>query len=181
LAAQLASLCILPAIDSIQTIMSQVAIITGGASGMGLEVAKVLAAKGNWILHLFDMNESAGEAAAASLSNATFHKVNVIDYASISSAFEKVFVSAGRLDFVFANAGIVERHSFYERPEPNGTKPPPEPNVLSLTINLNGVILTTWLAVHYFRLSPHKGKGASIVMTASCGGLVSTLSSKFAS
>lgn len=42
---------------------------------MGFEVAKALARRGGWHLHLLDFNEEGGWQAAAELENATYHKV----------------------------------------------------------------------------------------------------------
>jgi NAD(P)-dependent dehydrogenase (short-subunit alcohol dehydrogenase family) len=137
---------------------------------MGLAVATALARQGGWHLHLLDLNVERGEEAAKSLGPSTqFHKTNVTSYASLASIFDKVFKSDRRIDLVFANAGIVERDNFYaEHPTDD---PPPEPNQLSIDINLKAVVTTSYLAQHYFRRSPGKGKGMSLVMTASCGGL----------
>ncbi|KAF2840345.1 3-beta-hydroxysteroid dehydrogenase [Patellaria atrata CBS 101060] len=151
--------------------MSKVALITGGASGMGLAVATALSKRGNWTVHLVDLNETAGKEAVSSLPNSHFHRTDVTSYSSLGATFETAFKTAGRLDFVFANAGIVERDNFYEIQQSQGTSPPNPPNQLSIDINLKAVVNTSFLALHYFRLSPHKGKGASLVMTASCGGL----------
>jgi len=135
---------------------------------MGLAVAEALAYAGGWTLHLLDLNAERGTSAASSLPDAHFHQTDVNSYLSLSSTFDAVFNSASRIDFVFANAGIVERDNFYAV---HAQSPPPEPNQLSIDINLKGVVNTTYLAQHYFRLSPGKGKGCSLVMTASCGGL----------
>ncbi|CAG9991495.1 unnamed protein product [Clonostachys byssicola] len=150
---------------------SKVAIITGGCSGMGLETANRLAQTGKWKLHLLDFNPAAAKTALEAIPGAKVHHVNVTSYDNLASVFQSVFDAEGQIDFVFANAGIVERHSFYEKQTTQGSQPPPAPNTLTLDINLTAVISTTYLALHYFRLSPHKGQGASIVMTASCGGL----------
>jgi NAD(P)-dependent dehydrogenase (short-subunit alcohol dehydrogenase family) len=148
------------------------AFITGGVSGMGLAVAEALASRSDeeWDLHLIDLNEIAGKTVVSSLKNAHFHKTNVTDYNSLVSAFESAFSTSGRIDFVFANAGIVERDNFYEKHDLS--KPPPPPNQLSIDINLKAVVNTCYAALHYFRKSAKQdGPGPALVMTASCGGL----------
>jgi NAD(P)-dependent dehydrogenase (short-subunit alcohol dehydrogenase family) len=136
---------------------------------MGLETARLLSAKG-WTLHIFDMNKEAGTKVAQELPKATFHQVDATKWESLSTAFDNVFNTAGTIDFVFANAGIVERDNFYATID---ARPPPPVNQLSIDINYKAVVDTAYLAQHYFRSSPHKGKDAALVMTASCGALVS--------
>jgi NAD(P)-dependent dehydrogenase (short-subunit alcohol dehydrogenase family) len=138
---------------------------------MGLAVAKALAAQGNWHVHLLDINEERGKIAAKDIgSDAQFHKTNVTSYESLSKTFHTITNSTNRLDFVFANAGVVERWNFYQE---NTTSPPPEPDMISIDIDLKSVVSTVYLAQHYFRLSKpsYKSGTQSIVMTASCGGL----------
>ena len=144
---------------------------------MGLAVAKVLADKG-WRCVLLDMNAEAGAAAVASVPNSDFITTNVTSWDSLSSAFDASFEKHGTLDFVFANAGIVERDNFYEKPAAGiwEGRIPPRPNQSSIDVNLKAVIDTSYLAQHYFRLSPHHGRNACLVMTASVGGLVSNAS-----
>jgi NAD(P)-dependent dehydrogenase (short-subunit alcohol dehydrogenase family) len=115
------------------------------------------------------MNPTTGTAAAASIPKATFHQCNVTDYASLSAAFEAQHKAHKQLDFVFANAGIVEKDSFYATHD-TGSAPPPPPNMLSIDIDLKAVVATAWLALHYFRLNTGI-RGGSLVMTSSVGGL----------
>jgi NAD(P)-dependent dehydrogenase (short-subunit alcohol dehydrogenase family) len=138
---------------------------------MGLAVAEALSARGDWSLHLIDVNEERGAAVEKSVKGAQFHKADITSYASLASVFEKVHKAENRLDFVFANAGIVERWNFYE--EHSGEGPPPEPDQLSIDIDLKSVVSTTYLAQHYFRLSKesYQSGNQALVMTASCGGL----------
>ncbi|KAL9079603.1 MAG: hypothetical protein Q9157_001540 [Trypethelium eluteriae] len=136
---------------------------------MGLAVARALADRGGWILHIIDINAKIGEKVATTLSNSTFHAANVYNYGALASAFQTIFNSSGRcLDFVFANAGVIEQADFYAQ-HPEIDEPPPDPDLLSIDVDLKGVILTSYLALHYFRKSPHKGEGANLIMTASCG------------
>ncbi|KAF2102909.1 3-beta-hydroxysteroid dehydrogenase [Rhizodiscina lignyota] len=147
---------------------SKVALITGGASGMGLEVARSLSSEG-WRLSILDMNQESGEKVAKSL-DAKFYKVNVTNYDELADAFEATWQEHGRLDFVFANAGIAGDESFYSHPELDSKGRPKKPNLLVTAINIDGVISTCWLAQHYFRMNK-KPLGGVIVITASCGGI----------
>lgn len=135
---------------------------------MGLEVAKALARQGGWHLHLLDLNDERGKQAASEVGNATFHKVNVLDYDSLANAFQEVYDTEGRLDFVFANAGIVERFNFYESHPPG--KPPPPLDQTVIDINLKSVLNTVWIAQHYFRQSK-QSDDKNLIITASIGGL----------
>ncbi|KAK1817962.1 hypothetical protein LTR12_007596 [Friedmanniomyces endolithicus] len=132
---------------------SQSAIITGGASGMGLAVAKALASRGGWKLHLLDLRPPLED-----VENATFHKTNVLDYDSLASTFQKVFDSNGR---ELSNGFHSTKHT--QRASP----PPPDQTVID--INLKAVINTSWLAQHYFRQST-QSENKNLVMTASVGG-----------
>ena len=138
------------------------------ASGFGLNVATALVKRSNWRVHLLDLNGVSGLKAAKSLgAAATFHKVNATIYSELSRTFDDIFRAEGRLDFVFGNAGIVERFNFYEQHPAD--KPPPELDMRVVEINLKAVYTTSYLALHYFRQSPSSDR--ALVLTASCGGL----------
>ena len=147
---------------------------------MGLAVAKSLAAQGSWHVHLLDINPDRGIQATQDKDlhpHASFHKTNVSVYSDLAAAFQAVFQRHHRVDFVFANAGIIEKTNFFgQLPEVNGAgtiqngEIPPQPDLGIIDANLNGVMLTSYLALHYFRRSPDHGKGTNLVMTASCGG-----------
>ncbi|KAI1340811.1 hypothetical protein F5Y15DRAFT_414531 [Xylariaceae sp. FL0016] len=146
------------------------AVITGGASGIGLAVAQALAARGSWDIHLLDINQDAGAAAAASIS-ATFHLVDITHYPSLGLAFQRAYLAHHRLDFVFANAGIAQVGSINTRHDDIGPDVPPPPSSLVLDICLTGALSTLHLALHYFRLSPRDNADRSLCATSSSCGL----------
>ncbi|XRM42248.1 hypothetical protein ABZX51_005472 [Aspergillus tubingensis] len=150
--------------------MVLVALITGGTSGIGLDVAQQLDLTGLWKVHIIGSNLERGKAAAASLKNTTFHQADVTKYEQQGNTFQKIFNEEKRLDFVFANAGVAEDTVFFSKHE---TGIPPRPDIAGLTdINLTGAIYTSYLAMHYFRRSPEVTMGKrNLIITSSIGGL----------
>lgn len=147
---------------------SPVAIVTGGASGFGLAVATKLAETG-WQVNIFDLNNDSGKAAENEAKNIQFTRVDVTNWQSLSGAFDSVFKANGRLDFVFANAGVLPMANFYERVD---TLPPPEISQISIDINLKSVINTGYLAQHYFRANKQSNLDPVLIMTSSIAGFV---------
>lgn len=83
-----------------------VAIITGGASGLGFATAQAYIAKGARVA-LFDLNEEAGKAAAAELgANAHFCRVNVADESSVQAGIDEVLAAWGAVHIAVNCAGI---------------------------------------------------------------------------
>ncbi|PSN73638.1 NAD(P)-binding protein [Corynespora cassiicola Philippines] len=148
--------------------MSQVAIITGGASGIGLAVATSLAKKG-WHVHIVGLNEHRAQKTADEL-NGSYSRADVTDYQSLQEVFGKVFQEKGQIDFVFANAGIGETENFYAlTTDKDITCQPPGMNKM-IDTNLKAVINTSYLARHYMRQNKIKEK-ASLVINGSIAGL----------
>ncbi|EEY16311.1 3-beta-hydroxysteroid dehydrogenase [Verticillium alfalfae VaMs.102] len=160
----------MPSVPNSTDSHGRVAIITGGASGMGLAVTQRLSAQG-WVVAILDFNEKAGQEAASSIPNTVFLQTDVSSWASLSKAFDDTFERFGTIHFVFANAGIVEHANFYAVHDTTKSRIPPEPDQRVVDINLKSVINTTYLAQHYFRLSPHGGSDGVLVMTGSTGSL----------
>lgn len=83
------------------------ALITGAASGLGLEDAKRLAAEGAKVI-LTDISEEKGEAAAAEIGDAaTFFKHDVSSEDDWKAVLENVEKTHGGLDILVNNAGVV--------------------------------------------------------------------------
>jgi len=87
----------------------RVALITGGASGIGLACARAFAAAGARVV-LAARNEQAGEAAASALqregASALFVQTDVRAERSVEQLVERTVERFGRLDFAFNCAGI---------------------------------------------------------------------------
>jgi len=84
----------------------RVAIITGAASGLGAEDARVLAREGAKVV-LTDMNVALGEAVAAEIPGALFLEQDVRDEARWSAVVAETLARFGRLDTLVNNAGLV--------------------------------------------------------------------------
>jgi len=145
---------------------NKTAIVTGGAAGMGLAVAPKLIQDG-WSVTIVDLNERLGTDVAVSLGkNAAFVQADVTRYSDQVAAFETTFGAYGRIDFVFANAGIAGKADFYDAPT---SWPPEPPSMLVEDICLRGVIYTSHLAMQYMRRN--KPVGGVIVTTASAASI----------
>lgn len=98
----------------------KVAIITGGASGIGLASAKRLAEAGATIA-LCDINESKGKAAVMEIqelgAEARFYVCDVTSDSDCRLAIDNIFEDFGRIDILFNNAGIIWRKSVTELSE----------------------------------------------------------------
>jgi NAD(P)-dependent dehydrogenase (short-subunit alcohol dehydrogenase family) len=92
------------AVDLTQRLAGKVAVITGGASGIGLATAHRFAAEGATVV-IGDFNVEAGTAAAAAVGG-LFVQVDVTDEAQVNHLFDTAAETYGSVDIAFNNAGI---------------------------------------------------------------------------
>ena len=133
----------------------RVAVVTGGASGIGLATVRRLAAEGARIV-IGDLDPAAGKAAADEVGG-LFVATDVTDQVAVENLFRQAFDTYGSVDIAFNNAGI---------------SPPDDASILDTgleawrkvqEVNLTSVYLCCKAAIPYMQ---RQGKG-SIINTAS--------------
>lgn len=139
----------------------KVALVTGAGSGIGKAAALLLASEGAKVAVLSRTAEEVRQVAQQieqAGGEAAFYTADVAQPALIEQATAQVAERWGRLDIVFANAGI------------NGVWAPieeltPDEWQQTLSINLSGTFYTIKYAVPYL-----KKQGGSVIVTASVNG-----------
>lgn len=85
----------------------RVALVTGGASGLGEATVRLFAREGARVL-IADVQDERGRRVAEEIGPAAiYQRTDVRDEAAIAAAVDRVVEEFGRLDCMFANAGIV--------------------------------------------------------------------------
>jgi 3(or 17)beta-hydroxysteroid dehydrogenase len=142
-------------------VQGKVALVTGGASGLGAASARMLVREGARVA-ITDVNAEAGEALAKELGEAArFWRLDVTNEEEWTSVVDAVLGAFGRLDVVVNNAGIgiakdIERLSLREWRKEQA-------------VNLDGVFLGCKHAIRAMRQCGAKG---SIINMSSVAGLV---------
>lgn len=144
-------------------LQDKVAVITGGASGIGAATAKLFASEGAKVV-IVDLNEEKGTAFAAELKQlnkeALFVKANITIEEDVANIFKQTISTFGRVDVVFNNAGIGRVHPSHtlEYSEWRNT----------VNVDLDGVFLVARESIREML----KTGGGSIINTASMYGWV---------
>jgi len=133
---------------------NQVAVITGGSTGIGLAIAKALLAEGAKRVYITGRSPKTLDQAATALGPRAIAVVSDVADLSDLAALKTVIEQQGdRLDALFANAGIAEKNQIGATTAAEYEK--------TFDINVKGVFFTVQT------LLPLLKDGASIVLTAS--------------
>jgi NAD(P)-dependent dehydrogenase (short-subunit alcohol dehydrogenase family) len=142
-------------VNQVDRLTGRVAVVTGGASGIGLASVRRLASEGARVV-VADLNADAGKRTADEVSG-LFVPTDVTDPDAVSRLFAAAHSAFGSVDIAFNNAGI---------------SPPDDDSILDTgldawrkvqEVNLTSVYLCCKAAIPYMRA---QGKG-SIINTAS--------------
>ena len=159
--------------------MSRVAVVTGGASGMGLATARRLAAQGDRV-GILDIDGDAAERAAAEIraggAQAIGVAVDVSDRASVDAATARVRAEYGPILVLVTSAGVAPFEKFLEIS--------PESWQRTIDVNLTGTfhcaqaVVPDMLAAGWGRIvfisssSAQQGAPRMVHYSASKGGVI---------
>jgi NAD(P)-dependent dehydrogenase (short-subunit alcohol dehydrogenase family) len=136
----------------------RIAVVTGGARGIGKAIGSALAAEGVYVV-VADLDEGVGSATAGELGG-SFQRLDVTDTASVAAAARAVMDAHGRVDILVNNAGIVRNTPAEDTPD--------EEWRAIMAVNSDGVF---WCSREFGRSMLIAGSG-SIVNIASMSGLI---------
>jgi NAD(P)-dependent dehydrogenase (short-subunit alcohol dehydrogenase family) len=141
---------------------SKVALITGGASGIGRATALLFAREGAAVA-ITDINQPAGQATAHEIiqhgGRAIFKAADVTRSTDCQSVVDQTLRQFGPIDILFNNAGIIRRASVLELNEDDWDR--------VMAVNVKSIFLLSRLVVP---IMAQAGQG-SIINTASGWGL----------
>ncbi|GFU04523.1 hypothetical protein NPIL_635151 [Nephila pilipes] len=135
----------------------KVALVTGGAQGIGKAFCTALLSKGMKVC-ICDINQEAATEYIEMLpdtekDNVIFEKCDVTQFSEFRDTFKQVISTFGRIDLVVNNAGLVDEHDWKKM----------------IDINFIGVINGIQLAFHYMDVNLG-GHGGFVINTGSNSG-----------
>jgi 3-oxoacyl-[acyl-carrier protein] reductase len=149
----------------------KVALITGGAAGIGQATAERFAEEGAKVV-ICDVAEEAGQAAVKTLGPAaspsagsghSFYKVNVTDRQAVQAWVDDVVHKYGRVDVLVNNAGILRDGMLVKVQDGQVVRQMPESDFdLVIAVNLKGVFNCTQAVVPYMIR-----QGGGVILNAS--------------
>uniref|UniRef100_UPI004055F8EC SDR family NAD(P)-dependent oxidoreductase n=1 Tax=Candidatus Electronema sp. TaxID=2698783 RepID=UPI004055F8EC len=150
--------------DKTRRVEGKVAIVTGGAVGIGMATSLVLAREGAMVA-VVDINDEKGQKVVDRIKKlggiATYWHVDVADEDSVSNAFADIAREFGSIDVLVNNAGIAG----VNRPTHEISKAEWDKVI---GVNVGGVFLCTKHAIPFMR----KAGGGSIINMSSIYGIV---------
>lgn len=148
--------------EKLLSLKGKIAIISGGASGIGLGTGKLLAEYGAKVV-LLDINQENGDKAVKEITDegnfAIFKKCDVTNNDDCKNTIESIEKEFGRIDILFNNAGVTVRKTVVDLTEKEWD--------FVLDVGLKGTFLLSKYAIPVMA----KNGGGSIINTGSGWGL----------
>ncbi|KAI0019886.1 hypothetical protein F4780DRAFT_744510 [Xylariomycetidae sp. FL0641] len=165
--------------DAVKDLKGKVAVITGGAQGIGAATVELFYEQG---AHVFfaDWDATKGQELEATLRHrpspnqgtATFRQVDVRNYQSQVDLVESAYQQHGRLDFAVSCAAVKEPDGWFEPADLNLETVRQEPTPLkdSIEISLTSVVAFCRVVLAYMAASPGDSP-KSITLVSSIAGI----------
>ena len=114
----------------------QVAIITGGAKGIGEGICQVFCKAGATVIiwDVLERGQSTADRIAAEGGKVTFDKVDITSRQETEHAVERIIADHGRIDILINNAGIIKDRSLMKMNEEEWSS--------VINVNLNSLFVT---------------------------------------
>src|ERR1700694_1207440 len=141
-------------------LQGKVAVITGGSTGIGLAAAKLFVREGAYVFIMGRRQKELDEAVKAIGTNVSGVQGDVAKLADLDRLYETVSQVKGRIDIVFANAGVGEFAPLGRITEEHFDK--------LFNINVRGTLFTVQKAL------PLLNDGGSIILTGSVASVKGT-------
>ena len=141
-------------------LQGKVAVITGGTEGIGLATARLFANEGAYVFITGRRQKELDQAVTAIGSNATGVQGDVAKLADLDRLYQTVSKAKGRIDIIFANAGVGEFVSLPNLSEEHFDK--------LFNINVKGALFTVQKGL------PLLNDGGSIILTGSVASVKGT-------
>ncbi len=142
---------------------NRIAVVTGGARGIGFETARALSKAGSTLV-LADLDEEAARTAASRINEAggvaSGYGLNVTDSSAVNALAAQIMRQHGRVDILINSAGVARITPALETPD--------EEWRLIMDVNVNGVF---WCSRAFGRHMVEAKRG-SIVNLGSMSGLI---------
>lgn len=141
-------------------LQNKVAVVTGGARGIGLAIAKRYVAEGAKVV-IADLDEAAGAAAASALgeTRCRFKIADVGDAGQVSRMIADACAAFGQIDVLVNNAGIVHAADFLDVAEVDFDR--------VLRVNLKGAFLAGQAAARRMVEQVEAGKAPGAIINMS--------------
>lgn len=138
----------------------KIAIVTGGAAGIGAAIAKKFI-ENDAVVIVVDVDEELGKATTISMgAKAHFYYINIADEQSVNETIDKIANNFAKIDILVNNAGVTNDRLLVRMTKDDWEK--------VININLTGTFLVTKAVVKYMM----KQRFGKIINIASVIGLI---------
>jgi NAD(P)-dependent dehydrogenase (short-subunit alcohol dehydrogenase family) len=137
----------------------RVALVTGGARGIGAGIARRLSEEGAVVI-VADIDEDQARSFASSLAGAVAHAVDIAEAESVAGLFAFIGKNHGKLDILVNNAAILDATPLADLTMARYRQ--------VIEVNLNGALQVTMAALPLLRAT---GRGGRILNIASIMGI----------